>query len=69
LDSKSEEEIKEFSKMIKKHLIRKSKRHIKFFEKYQNFENVPFTKATNLGRVSKRNLELLRYGIENLLSR
>jgi len=52
LDSKSEEEIKEFSKMIKKHLS-EVETAIKFFEKYQNFENVPFTKATTWASVKK----------------
>lgn len=52
LDSKSEEEIKEFSKMIKKH-ISEVETAIKFFEKYQNFENFPFDKATTWASVKK----------------
>ena len=52
LDSKSEEEIKEFSKMIKKHLS-EVETAIKFFEKYQNFENFPFDKSTTWASVKK----------------
>ena len=52
LDSKSEEEIKEFSKMIKKHLS-EVETAIKFFEKYQNFENFPFDKSTSWQAIKK----------------